>query len=47
MWGVAYLRPFQVIDVARTGDATKKLALAEWTLVARNPTSSTKIHALF
>lgn len=43
-WGVAYLRPFQVMDIAKTGDSTKKLLLAEWTLVAKSPTSSTKIH---
>jgi hypothetical protein len=44
MWGVAYLRPFQSIDIAKTGDSTKKLILAEWTLVAKAPTSSTKVH---
>jgi hypothetical protein len=43
MWGVAYLRPFQVMDIAKSGDSTKKLLLAEWTLVAKAPTSSTKV----
>jgi hypothetical protein len=43
MWGIGYLRPFQTIDIAKTGDNTKKLILAEWTLVAKNPLASTKI----
>jgi hypothetical protein len=47
MWGVSYLRPFQVMDIAKSGDSTKKLLLAEWTLVAKAPTSSTKIHPVY
>lgn len=43
MWAIAYLRPFQTIDIAKSGDSTKKLLLAEWTLVAKNPDSSSKI----
>lgn len=29
---IAYLRPFQTVDLAKTGDAEKKLLLAEWGL---------------
>jgi hypothetical protein len=29
---LVYLRPFQVKDLAKTGDAEKKLLLAEWGL---------------
>lgn len=43
MWGVAYLRPFQTIDIAKTGDSEKKMVLAEYTLVCKNPLASTKL----
>jgi len=29
---IVYLRPFQVKDLAKTGDAEKKLMLTEWGL---------------
>lgn len=34
---VAYLRPFKVVDLAKTGSATRKVIEAEYTFVARNP----------
>lgn len=34
---VAYLRPFSITDIAKTGSATRKVIEAEYTLVARNP----------
>jgi hypothetical protein len=40
MWSVDYLRPFQTIELAKTGDAEKRLLLTEWTLVAKNEASS-------
>jgi hypothetical protein len=36
---VAYLRPFAVTDLAKTGSATRKVIEAEYTFVARNPNS--------
>lgn len=42
-WAVATLRPIQMIDLAKTGDADKKEMLVEYTLVARNPNSSGKV----
>lgn len=36
MLAVAYLRPFQTVDLAKTGDSEKKQLLAEWTLEVRN-----------
>jgi len=39
-WEVAYLRPFQQTPLAKTGDAEKRLMLAEWTLCAKNPAAS-------
>lgn len=41
-WGVAYLRPFQVENVAKVGDADRKMLLAEYTLVCKQPLANTK-----
>jgi hypothetical protein len=41
-WEVAYLRPFQTIDIAKVGDAERKALLAEYTLVAKSPLANTK-----
>ncbi len=43
MWSVAYLRPFGVQDLAKTGDAEKKQLLVEYTLVSKNEAASGKI----
>lgn len=40
MWSLDYLRPFQTIELAKSGDAEKRLLLSEWTLVAKNEASS-------
>lgn len=45
-WATAWLRRPKVVDLAKTGDGEKKLIIAEWTLVARNPNSSGKVFAL-
>lgn len=42
-WALAYLRPFQQFELAKTGDSEKREMLAEWTLVARNQAASGKI----
>jgi hypothetical protein len=42
-WAVAYLRKPQMKDLARTGDATKKLLVTEFGLVCRNPNASAKV----
>ena len=42
-WECAYLRPIQQTDLAKTGDSDKKMILTEFTLVARNPSSSGKV----
>jgi len=39
-WAIAWLRPFQTVELARTGDAHKQLLLAEYGLVAKNEKSS-------
>lgn len=44
-WAVAYLRKPQMKDLAKTGDATKKLIVTEFGLVCRNPKASAKVVA--
>ena len=41
-WELAYLRPFQTVDIAKVGDADRRTILAEYTLVAKSPTANTK-----
>ena len=41
-WSVNYLRPFQTMEIAKVGDADRRLLLAEWTVVAKTPTANTK-----
>lgn len=43
-WEIAYLRPIQKIDLAKTGDSERKMLLAECTLIAKEPNSSAKIY---
>lgn len=43
MWAISYLRPFQKVDLSKTGDSDRCMILAEWCLEARNPASSGKI----
>jgi hypothetical protein len=33
---VAYLRPFQTVELAKTGDAEKRMLLVEWGLKVNN-----------
>lgn len=42
-WSVAYLRPMQKKDLAKTGDAERKQMLCEYTLVAKNEAASGKV----
>lgn len=44
-WAIAFLRRFQTKELAKTGDATKKLIVSEGTLVCRNPNASAKVVA--
>lgn len=39
-WALATLRPFETVDLAKTGDADKKLITVEYTLEARQEKSS-------
>ena len=40
LWAIAYLRPMQTIDLAKTGDSEKGFVLAEYTLESRNEAGS-------
>jgi hypothetical protein len=46
MWEVAYLRNFKVQDIAKVGDVDRKMLLAEWTLVCKNPLANSKAHGV-
>ena len=39
-WAVGWLRPFQTVELARTGDAQKQMLLAEMGLISKNEKSS-------
>jgi len=42
-WAVAYLRPFELNPLAKTGDSEKRQMLAEFTLESRNEAASGKV----
>jgi hypothetical protein len=42
-WAMGQLRAPKVTDMAKTGDATKKMIVGEYTLIARNPNASAKL----
>ena len=42
-WSIHYLRPFQVFQIAKTGDAEKRQMLCEATLCSKNQAASGKI----
>jgi len=46
MWAVAYLRPFQTFELAKTGDADRRQVLVEYALEARQEKSSGAIRDL-
>ena len=45
-WGVSYLRPFQTLEIARTGDSKKQELIVEYGLLAKNQTASGCIYDL-
>lgn len=40
MWAIAYLRPFQTVDLAKTGDSERNQLLVEYTIESRNEKAS-------
>jgi Family of unknown function (DUF5309) len=45
-WAVGYLRNIQTTPISKVGDAERRMILAEWTLIGKEPHASTKITAL-
>lgn len=43
MWAIAYLRPFQMHDIAKTGDTETRQLLVEFTLESRNEAASAMV----
>ena len=39
-WAMAWLRPFQTVDLAKTGDSVKQLLVSEYGLVSKNEKAS-------
>ena len=46
MWALAPLRPFRLVDLARTGDTERKQLIIEWCLESRNEAASGIVRAL-
>lgn len=42
-WAVAWLRPLDMVDIAKSGDSDKRMIIGEYTLEARAPTANTKL----
>ncbi len=42
-WEVDYLSPFKTFDIAKVGDAERRMLLCEYTLVAKSPLANTKL----
>jgi hypothetical protein len=45
-WAIGYLRPFKTVDIAKIGDAERKMILAEWCVIAKSPLANTKVTAV-
>lgn len=45
-WEVAYLRPIQTQELAKTGDSDQRMLVAEYTLKALQPDASGKVYTL-
>jgi hypothetical protein len=43
-WAISYLRPFQTIELAQTGDALQRELVVEWTVEARAPKSGGAVY---
>jgi len=39
-WAISWLRPFQTVELAKTGDSVKQMLIAEYGLVSKNEASS-------
>ena len=46
MFSVGMLRPMQTVDLAKTGDAEKRMILAEYGLIVKNEAASGAVYDL-
>jgi len=46
MWAIAYLRPFRLTPLSKTGDTDRKLLITEYTIEARQEAASAAIYDL-
>lgn len=42
-WGIAWLDPIQMVDIAKSGDSEKRMIVGEWTVVAKAPQANSKL----
>lgn len=42
-WGIAWLDPIQMVDIAKSGDSEKRMIVGEYTIVAKSPTGNAKL----
>jgi len=42
-WATSFLRPIQLVDLAKTGDSEKRMMVTEYTLESRNELASGKV----
>lgn len=42
-WAIAWLRPIDMVEIAKSGDSEKRMLRGEYTLEARTPTANTKL----
>ncbi len=43
MWGIAWLDPIHMEDIAKSGDGEKRMIVGEWTVVAKSPLANAKL----
>lgn len=42
-WGIAWLDPIQIVEIAKSGDSEKRMIVGEYTIVAKSPTANAKL----
>ena len=43
MWGIAWLDPINMVDIAKSGDSEKRMLVGEWCVVAKSPLANAKL----
>jgi hypothetical protein len=45
-WGIAWLDPIQMVEIAKSGDSEKRMIVGEWCVVAKTPTANAKLTSM-